>query len=360
MKIAVITCYFLPDYVRARTLRATLKTMPGVHVVIVKNKHTGLLRYPEILWKIWQVKRHQAPDAYLITFRGYEILPFVLWMAGKKPVIFDEFIIPILHATNEKHIRTASMMVKHFLSRVGEPMYRRWLRRCKAILADTQVHAELSARVQRLNLSKYVAVPVGADEKLFKPVWAYQTNDIFRIFYYSLGMQPLHGIPIVLEAAEKLKDADVEFIMVGGKKPMERAVKAAQARGANIRYERWVPFENLVDAIQSSALCLGGPFGDTQQAHHVVTGKTYQFLACAAPVLVGNSEATDEYFKDKENALVVPQGDAEALARAIRWAQKHPAELAGIAKSGRKLYEKEFSTPALARRLQPLVDALVS
>lgn len=362
MKIAVITCYSDPDYVRARTLRAALKSIPGVNPIIIKNSHKGLLRYPQIVRMIWQVKRRQQPDAYLLTFRGQEILPIVLFLAGRRPVWFDEFIVPIAYATGENHRRSFAIVVKHFLARVSEPFYKGWLRRCKLILADTKAHAELSARVSHMNLSKYLAVPVGTDEKLFKPSNKL-VNDtgVFRVFYYSTGMQPLHGVPVVLEAAELLKDnKTIEFLIVGGKKPMARAVKVAQNRGANVRYETWIPFGDLVAIIQDAGLCLGGPFGDTPQAQHVITGKTYQFLACESPVLVGASEATNEYFVDKQNALVSVRGDAAALAKAIKWGWQHPPELAQIAQAGRKLYEKQFSTGAIARLLKPAVDDAVS
>lgn len=359
MKIAVITCYFDPDYVRARTLRAALRTIPGVKVIVCKNTRKGMLRYPEMLWKIWQLKRQSKPDVYLLTFRGQEILPYVLLLAGKKPIWFDEFIVPIAYATGEKHKKSFAIKVKHFLARISVPLYKRWLRRCSAILADTAAHAELSARAAHMNLSTYTAVPVGADEKLFVPPTKVIEKSKFQVFYYSSGMQPLHGIPLVLEAATQLRvNEDIEFVLVGGKKPMEAAVRAAQNQGARIRYERWVPFEQLVTTIYQSSLCIGGPFGNTQQAQHVITGKTYQFLACQAPVLVGASEATSEYFVDKENALVIPQGDAAAIAKVINWAYKHPEELQTIALRGRKLYEKQFSTAAIAKLLKPLVDAV--
>jgi len=359
MKIAVITCYHDPDYVRARTLRAALKLVPDVKTIVIKNRHTGLLRYPEVLWKVWRVKKTKKPDVYLITFRGYEILPFVLLLARKKPVIFDELIVPILHATNEGHSRSFGITVKHFLSRVSEPFYRQWLRRCSAVLADTDAHAELSAKTSHMNLSKYTALPVSADEKVFHPSSkAKSTTDSFQVFYYG-NMLPLHGLSVVLEAAELLKDNPaITFSLVGGKQRTRQAVRAARKRGAQITYTHWLPFEDLATAMQQADVCLGGPFGNTQQAHHVITGKTYQFLACAAPVIVGDSEATAEYFVDKQNALIVPQGNATALAKAITWGYKNPEELAAIAAKGRALYEKQFSIQAISRTLQALVSNL--
>lgn len=358
MKIAVITCYFDPDYVRARVIRSALTSLPGVRPIIIKNQHRGLWRYPEVLWKLWRVKRDQKPDAYLLTFRGQEILPWVQLIIGKKPLIFDELIVPIAYATGENHSRTLAIRVKHFLARRSENMYRRWLRRCYAILADTTAHAELSARISHVNLSKYTVVPVGTDETLFKPLPAVVPAEPFRVFYYSTGMQPLHGLAYVLEAAKRLRASDIEFLIVGGKKPLRHAVARAVEQGAHITYEPWIDFKELPQTMAASGICLGGPFGDTPQAHHVITTKTYQMLAAGVPVLVGASEATQEFFIDKENALVVPQADAAALAKAIEWAQKHPAELRIIAETGRKLYEKQFSGIAIARILQPLLDPI--
>jgi glycosyltransferase involved in cell wall biosynthesis len=360
MKIAVITCYHDPDYVRARTIRAALRKVSGVSVIEVKNTSKGPLRYYQVLKQLWQVKKQQKPDAYVLTFRGQEILPFVQLIIGKKPLIFDEFIVPIAYANGESHKKTLKIRVFYFLARVSEPLYRSWLHRCKVVLADTKSHAELSARTSNMNLSTYVALPVGTDEKVFKPSTQKSAAlDKFQVFYYSTGMQPLHGIKYVLEAAELLKDdASIEFLIVGGKKHLKDAVAEAAKRGAHVRYESWIPFNDLLTTMYESGLNLGGPFGGTNQAQHVITGKTYQMLAAAVPTLVGDSEATQEFFKDKQNALVVPQADPAAIKKAILWAQEHPLDLKQIGLSGRKLYEKEFSTTALAKIWQSIVSGL--
>ena len=359
MKIAIITCYFDPDYVRARTLRAALKNMPGVKMIVLKNKNKGVLRYPEMLWKILRLRFREKPDVYLLTFRGQEILQWVLWVAGKKPVIFDEFIIPILSATNENHAKTFVKRVHRSLAKASVPLYKYWLRKCRFILADTPQHAELSARTSDMNIRKYVSLPVGADETLFKPATnPKKSQDVFEVFYYG-NMLPHQGLDIMLEAVELLKDhEDITFRFVGGKKTMQQRIRRAMANGARIEYEKWMPFQDLPAAMHRASLCLGGHFGDSQQAQHTIPGKVYQMLACQEPVVVGASIATQDYFIDQQNSLVVQQGNAQGIVNTILWAKEHPKELDTVAEKGRKLYEKEFSTVAIARRLQPVVDAL--
>lgn len=357
MKIAVVTCYYEPDYVRARTLRTAVAAQPGVTPIIIKNKHRGMLRYPEVLYRMCVVKWKEKPAAFLITFRGQEILPLALLIAGRTPVWFDEFIVPSAYARTEKHRKSFAVTVKHLLARMSGPLYIFCLRRCASILSDTPAHAELSARTAEINLSRYLPVPVGTDEKIFKPAANVKKKDPFQVFYYSTGMQPLHGISYVLEAAERLAgDRRLSFLLVGGKKPMERAVQHAVERGARIEYRSRVPFDELPKLMRESGLFLGGPFGGTVQAQHVITGKTYQSLACAVPTMVGTSMVTEQYFKDKVNALIVLQKDAEALVDEFVWAVEHPRELAEIGERGRKVYEREFSADAIARLIGQLVD----
>jgi glycosyltransferase involved in cell wall biosynthesis len=359
MKIAVITCYHDPDYVRARTIRAALRKVPGVTVIEVKNSSKGVMRYPQVLWRLWQTRRDEKPDAYVLTFRGQEILPAVLLLTRKKPLVFDEFIIPIAYASGEKHKKTLKIRVFYTLARLSEPLYRNWLGKCSVILADTMAHAELSAKTSNMNLSKYIALPVGTDEKLFKPSTSKRKpREKFQVFYYGT-MLPLHGIEYVLQAAEQLKDdASIEFLIVGGKKPLRDAVRQAAKRGAHVRYEAWIPFDDLPKTMYDAGINLGGPYGGTNQAQHVITGKTYQMLAAAVPTLIGDSEATREYFADKENALVIPQADPRAIVKAILWAKAHPLDLKQIALNGRKTYEKNFSTAALSKIWQQIVADL--
>ena len=356
-KIAIVTCYHQPDYVRSETLRDALRRQKDVDLIVIKNKHKGMLRYPEVLWQVWRAKLREKPDAFLLTFRGQEILPLVLLLVGRTPLWFDEFIVPAAYAKYEKHKKSPAIVLKHTLSRLGTPLYNLCLRRCSAILADTAAHAELSAKFARVNLSRYVPVPVGADEKVFYPKKAKKAEK-FQIFYYSTGMQPLHGVPVVLAVAESMQNDPVEFVLVGGKSPMKQAVRAAQKNGAHIRYESWLPIQELAETMRASHLSLGGPFGGTRQAKNVVTGKTYQSLACEVATVVGDGMATDAAFQDRVNCLKVPQNDADALRVALRWALHNTTELTTIAARGRVLFEKKFSAAVIGQLLRPLLDAL--
>lgn len=361
MKIAIITCYFDPDYVRSRSLRTALKQSPSVETIIVKNRFKGILRYPDVILKLIKCRILRQPDVYLLGFRGQEMLPFVLLLTMGKPLIFDEFIVPLAWATQEGHRLTARTRLFVLLARLSAPLYKRWLKKCRVILTDTEAHAKLSAAFSGLGSSKYAVVPVSTDETIFKPPpkIAKKQKSSFNIFYYGHKMTPLHGLKYILEAAESIakKGLPIKFLIIGGNQTTKESIDKAVSQGAKISYQNRVPFEKLPELIYDADLCLGGPFGDTPQANHVVTGKTYQFLACEAPVIIGQNQAT-KAFKSGYNSLVVPLGDSRALAAKIIWGYEHPEQLRLIGNHGYQLYEKEFSNKVVSQILKNLLKPI--
>lgn len=350
MKIGFVVCYDQQDYVRAHVLRKGLESAKGVEIVDIANDNSGLLRYLETPWKILLSRFTTKPDAYLITFRGYEMLLYMVLTLVRKPIIFDELV------------NFTEWMDEHRLIRKGTipyMLFRKWYawqaRRCRIILADTDAHARYSAELNNMSLDRYVTIPVGTNEKAFTYDANAAPSSPFTVFYYG-NMLPLHGLEYVLEAATLLQGVPgIKFHFVGGGKRAEEACHTAKAQGANIYYQKWVNFNRIPAIAATAGLTVGGPFGDTLQSRFVITGKTYQFLSLGVPVLIGRNEVNED-FTDKHNCLIVPQADSDALAEAIRWAYSHPEEMRYIAKNGHELYAQEFSQ----KRINHLVAKVIA
>jgi glycosyltransferase involved in cell wall biosynthesis len=353
MKIAVITCYDQNDYVRARTLRAAFRGMDGVETIIVRNSRKGLLRYPEVMWKILALRYGARPDAYVITFRGYEILAYMRFTLVRKPIIFDELINMV-----EYYREHGAMQAGTFKDNLARKVYHWLVRGCKVVLADTQAHAEYSAGVSRVPLEQFRVLPIAADESLFFPGAPSEPDKAFTVFYYGNGMTPLHGLQYVLDAAVLLKEyPQIRFSVAGGRGSVAGICADAVKKGAHLSYEDWVDSDEIPNRARGASLCLGGPFGKTLQSQFVITGKATQFMACAAPVIIGKNKVSG-MFRDRENCLLVDLANAEAIAKAVLWAYKHPAELQKIGHAGRKLYESDFSQAVANKVLADVVKGL--
>lgn len=355
MKVAIITCYKQPNYIRAKTLRSAIGAIEFVESYVIKNRHTGSLKYVEIILKTMIIRMRHNPDVYVLTFRGYEmILPIRLLTMGKK-LIYDEFINPIEWAFYEH----GKFKKKGLLEKTLTMLYGNILKSTDVILTDTQSHAELSAMITHVPLSKYRPLPVSADEKIF----SHTSSDIkkqgrFNVFYYG-NMLPLHGIDIVLEAASSIagRNEDIIFTIVGGKKEIIQKIKDYSNKGAKIHYKRWVEFDTLPQLMQAADICLAGPFGNTTQSQYVITGKAYQLMQTGKPIIIGANKETG-IFVDKQNALVVQQGDSEALAAAIEWAYKNKDKLHVIGEQGYELYKNKFSVQVLSQSMKKILQEL--
>jgi glycosyltransferase involved in cell wall biosynthesis len=355
-RIAIITCYKDPDYIRARALRQAVRELAGYELVVVKNTRKGLLRYIEVPLRLIWVRLRLRPDVYILTFRGYEMLLFARLITAGKPLVYDEFINLVEWVVYEhKKVSPRSLaawVIYHF--------YRALLFLPARIMTDTASHADYSAKLMKISRKKFAPIAVGTDEVTFRMSGSKNkaTNDKFVVFYYG-SMLPLHGVPVVLDAMKELAGVpSIKLVLIGGKEAVARDVATAQKAGANIEYLSWVDFNELPKYIDAADVCLGGPFGGTLQAEFVITGKTYQFLSMGKPTVVGENNETS-IFSNKKDSIVVEQGSPKKLADAIRWAYEHRDELPKIGEKGEKLYRTKLSNEVVAHQLKGLLSELV-
>ena len=79
----------------------------------------------------------------------------------------------------------------------------------------------------------------------------------------------------------------------------------------------WVEYERLPDELHRAG-CALGIFGTSDKAARVIPNKAFQALACGTPLVTADTPAARELLVDGESALLVPPGDPEALAAALR------------------------------------------
>ncbi len=349
-KICLITCYWVPDYVRASTLReATQRAYPDDEVIIIKNHFQGILRYPEVFYKVLLTRIKNRPDVYLLTFRGYEVLLPIRILTIGRPLIFDEFI-----NAEEWLLENKSSYKNTILHKIIHVTYRFLVKLPNLLITDTDSHAQYSSKLSSIPRGKIVSIPVGADEDIFKPGVKNNKKQGIEVFYYGGYMLPLHGLEFLLEAAVKLKDENIYFTIIGGGVEQERSAKRLVAKGAKINYKQRVPYEQLAQYTQEADVCLGGPFGGTLQSQFVITGKTYQFMAMAKPVIIGKNIETDNvaYFKDKKNCLVVEQASASSIEKALLWCLDNKSQLTKMGSAARKTYLEHMSVDCVSNKLK--------
>ncbi len=358
LEVCYLLSYKTPDYTRTAALVFALRQMPDVDLTVIKNTNHGFLRYWQTLSGLISYRRRHKPDVFIVGFRGQEVFwLFYPFMRGRR-IIFDEFVNHHDWIVDE-HNKFGP--VGKWLVAVLDA-YMRWVvRRSTYVLEDTEAHAALSRTLYRAPAEKIVAIPVGANEDLFKPETASKNGNLEALFYGN--MLPLHGINVILDSIKRLNDngriKSMHFTLIGGRgKPkminlVEKFISDNELSG-KLTYLEWVDAEKLPTYIAKADICLGGPFGGTGQARRVITGKTFQFLAMNRPSIIGETD-NQGLFQDKKNCLIVPQNDSLELADALWWATNNRNRLEAIGLKGGELYKENFSSEVIGKTLHGLL-----
>jgi glycosyltransferase involved in cell wall biosynthesis len=230
------------------------------------------------------------------------------------------------------------------------------------VLLDTQAQADAFSRSARVPRERVSALFVSCNEDLFntdvKP--DRPPNGCFHVLYYGT-YQPLHGMETVVRAARLLKDEPhIKWRIIG------RGQEYARVRGlahewtlTNIDFQAPVPYGDLPGAIASADLCLGGPFGSTEKARRVITGKTFQFLSMRKPVIVGDTPANHELLVPDESARFVPLADPDALAAAVQDLGNAPDRRQRLADAGHTQYLERASEAVIGAQLGSIIEDMV-
>ncbi|MDP2674421.1 MAG: glycosyltransferase [Dehalococcoidia bacterium] len=347
----LFACSASRDYIRNRTLVRALRRHNEVEVV-ASAARSYPRRLAVVLPRVLTARRRF--DVCFAGFLGQPLVP-VLRMRGLRPVILDAFI---------SIYDTLCLDRRAFSPRSPVGRASRWLdtlalRWASLVLTDTAAAAEFMAQEFGIPLAKFVAVPVGADESLFYPRPGPNGPGIDVL--YVCTYLPLHGVPVVVEAANLLRDREGIQLTIVGKGP-ERARAESLARHyglTNCRFVDWLPLEQLPERTAACHIYLGGHFSsDNAKARRVVPGKVYQGLAMARPVIIGECAASAEWFRHGESAYMVPMGDARALSVAIAELSASPELRDRIGRGGRSLYEQQFSEAAIASLLDQCIGRL--
>ena len=285
-------------------------------------------------------------DVLLVGYPGQPDVPAARRAARGRPVVFDALVS--LHETlveDRRRFRAGSVAARALLA-----LDRAALRGADLVVADTQANAEFLAALAGMPPERVEVCFVGAEDRLFRPVW--RPADPWTCLFVG-KLIPLHGVETILAAARLAPEIPFRIVGSGQLEPV------LADRPANVDWVPWVAYEELPGELHRAG-CALGVFGRSPKAPRVIPNKAYQALACGTPLVTGDTPAARELLTDGESALLVPPGDPEALADALRRLRDDGALMDRIAQGGRAVYEERASEATLGARWRLLLERLVA
>ena len=282
-------------------------------------------------------------DAVIVGYPGHLDLPAARRAARGRPVIINPLVSLFdTLVADRRRFETSSRA-----ARVLAAVDRRALRAADVVVADTQANANFLAELGQLPERQLAVCFVGAEENLFQPGWAPE-EPATAVFVGKLI--PLHGLETILATAQFAPE--LRFRVIGS----GQLQRLLESRPPNVEWIPWVEYERLPDELRRAG-CALGIFGTSDKARRVIPNKAFQALACGVPLVTADTPATRELLSDGTSALLVPPGDPEALAEAVRRVLTD-AELARhLAEGGHAVYREKASEDVLGARWRALIES---
>lgn len=293
-------------------------------------------------------RRRTRPDAVLVGYLGHFDVHLARVLFRDTPIVLDH-LVSAAGTAQDRGLTTGSGLKARLLHTVDSAA----LNAADVVLVDTEERLDsLPPQVR----AKSTVCPVGATQVWFRAgseALDRRTREKLRAVFVGL-YTPLHGTPVLAAALALLADDDrIEVTMVGTGQDRAQAERLA-ATNPRVRWVDWVPGDDLPDLVADHDVSLG-IFGTTAKALEVVPTKVYQGAAAATVVIT--SDTTPQRAALDDSAILVPPGDAQALADAVRRLATDPSLVEQLRRSAYCRAQERFTARAV---VQPALDALMS
>jgi len=285
-------------------------------------------------------------DVLVVGYPGHLDMLAAKRIARGRPVVFNPLVsLEDTMVGDRRLVKRGSPTARamRFVERAA-------FRRADLVVADTAAHAQYFAERFELPSDRVAVCYVGAEDRLFNPGNREETG--FHVLFVG-KLIPLHGLETILAASELCPE--IEFRIVGS----GQLDNLLHDRPPNVRWEAWVDYEDL-PSLYRSAGCALGIFGTSEKAARVIPNKAYQALATCTPLITADTAGARELLDHERDALLVPAGDPETLAAAVRRLAGDSALRGELASRGRVTYETHASEQVLGRRWRTLLEGLIS
>ncbi len=174
-----------------------------------------------------------------------------------------------------------------------------------------------------------------------------------RVVMFLGTPHPYKGLDDLADAVGRLARRDVALAVVGVDPRDGETERRLRDRVPDVRVIRQIPFDE-VPAFLEAADVVAVPQRDTSDTRGQVPAKLFDAMALGRPLVSTRVSMIPEIVESC--GVLVPPGDAEALARGLAQLLDHPAEAAAMGQRARARAVERYSFAAARAALFPAVE----
>lgn len=291
------------------------------------------------LWR--RGRRIRSPDVVIVGYLGSIDIHLARLLWRRTPLVLDQ----LTFAGDTARDRGVG---RPWIVRSLDRLDRSAVSAADTVVVDTEESLDLIPSDWR---HRGLVVPVGAPESWFSPPKAPRDGPL-RVVFFGL-YTPLQGATVIGEAMALLRDAPIEWTMIGSGQDLE-ATRRRAGSVPRATWIDWVDADELPSLVAGHDVCLG-IFGTGVKALRVVPNKVYQGAAAGCAVVTSDTPPQRRALGDA--GLYVPAGDASALKEMILSLAADRDRCREAGESARHCAETAFRSATV---VTPLVERLGS
>lgn len=174
----------------------------------------------------------------------------------------------------------------------------------------------------------------------------------------NLGLA--QGLDTLIDAAARLRDHPVSFLLVGEGVDKQRLVASVQARRLNnVHFLDGVPSQE-VPPILAACDALLVMLRDVPVLKATIPSKTYEYMAAGKPILCAAEGEAASLVREARCGLVVRPSSGPALVRGIQTFLHHRTWCSALGEAGARWVRSRFDRSTLMDAYEHMLDGLVN
>lgn len=336
---------------------------PGIFAAMSSSR-------PVFIWRLliahikvlFHSLRHRAKSVY-VCYPGVLLaiwlgLPF---MRRRYPTMYLDAFISLYDTI----VCDRSLLKENsYLAKLLFRLEKRAFAAATLVIVDTPENAQYFSQLFDIPLDRFYAMPLSIPPLLSSAKKVEKKHSGLMRCVFLGTFVPLQGIRTIVAVAKLLAtDSKIEFVFVGdGQDANFLQDFMAKNPDSNVTWHRGhFSTEFVVEQIVGADICLG-IFGDGPKAQRVLPYKIYYYLALGMPVITAATVTTRRILAERGDhnddapLLLVPPGDEQSLADALRRLHDNPAEYTRTGRAGANYYKSALSESAIRQSLRTIID----
>jgi glycosyltransferase involved in cell wall biosynthesis len=328
----------------------------GVDIYRVFNTHfdskkkfgmicNGISFCISVFWKLLLSKE----DGIFLIVTAPPFLPYIGYILN---TLRGRNYIIILHDIHPDIAIKIGFMKDGIIAKIWGKTHSRVYEKSVRIIVLGQCMAEvIRKKTRKESYSKIKVIQNWEDENFIVPLnkaenWFSKKHNLIDKFVvlYSGNMGRHHNLEPILGSAGYLKNEKIKFLFIGEGIQKERLVK--KTRNMNLDNVEFLPFqpkENLPYTMTCGDVIIVSQEQDTEGL--CVSCKLYTAMAVGRPILaiIGENSEVARVVTEYNCGIVVPNGNAQSIAKALLKLQKDKNLCAVMGENARRAFENNFT-----------------